>query len=209
MSPDPRSSKPPAPASRRPRLVHLEAVALVALVGVGLSLSAGPLPDPTRPPANLAPPPSASPPGPARSPSDLAALAAARQAAAEAATAAATPKLAPLSDLVLQAVQSPARGAAQALINGQLLKLGDTVAGRLVASIDAQGVVLRGAAGTERLWLLGDASKQAAGSIQASRNTQYTPAQDNPEANATGEANPRAERSSPPSAVSLARRTSP
>ncbi len=209
MSQDDRSSPPTAPAQRRPRLVHLEAVALVVLVGVGLSLSAGPLPDPTRPPSSLAAPAPSGPPGPARSPSDLAALAAARQAAADAAAAAATPKLPPLSDLVLQAVQSPARGPAQALINGQLVKVGDPLAGRQVASIDGQGVVLRGAAGTERLWLLGDASKQAAGSIQTSRSTQYTPAQDNPEANAAGEANPRAERSSPPSAVSLARRTQP
>ena len=206
MNPADRPSPPSAPATRRPRLVHLEAVALVVLVGAGLSLSAGPLPDPTRPPSRLAAP---APPGataPARNPSDLAAT---RQAAADAAANAAGPRLPPLSDLVLQSVQSPARGAPQALINGQLVKIGDPVAGRQVASIDAQGVVLRGAAGAERLWLLGDGSKQAAGSILTSRGTQFTPAPDNPEANAAGETNPRAERSSPPSAVSLARRTQP
>ena len=202
----------PAGADSRPRSLRLEALALVVLSCGGASLSAGPLADPTRPPANLASPglsANAGPASPARAQADAAAQTAARQAAAAAATAAATPPLPPLAGLVLQSVQSPARGPAVALINGQLVKIGDPVAGRLVLGIDAQGVVLQGSAGQERLWLLGDSAKQAAGSILGSRSAQYTPAQDKPEADATGEAQTRAERSNTPGALSLARRTQP
>ena len=198
----------------RPRSLRLEALALVVLSCGGASLSAGPLADPTRPPGNLASPGAPAHPGaasPARVPSDAAAQTAARQAAAAAAaaTAAATPPLPPLAGLLLQSVQSPARGPALAIINGQLVKTGDPVAGRLVAAIDAQGVLLKGSQGDERLWLLGDGAKQAAGSILGSRSTQFTPAQDKPEADATAEAPTRTERSSTPGPLSLARRTQP
>ena len=206
-----RSSPTPAGADSRPRSLRLEALTLVVLSCGGASLSAGPLADPTRPPANLASPglsANAGPASPARAQADAAAQTAARQAAA-AAAAAATPPLPPLAGLVLQSVQSPARGPAVALINGQLVKIGDPVAGRLVLGIDAQGVVLQGSAGQERLWLLGDSAKQAAGSILGSRSAQYTPAQDKPDADATGEAQTRAERSNTPGALSLARRTQP
>lgn len=206
----------PAGSDTRPRTLRLEALTLVVLSCGGASLSAGPLADPTRPPANLASPgpaANAGPASPARSPADAAAQTAARQAAAAAAaaaaTAAATPPLPPLSGVVLQSVQSPARGPALALINGQLVKIGDPVAGRLIVGIDAQGVLLQGSAGPERLWLLGDSTKQAAGSILSSRSAQYTPAPDKPEADATGEAQTRAERSNPPGPLSLARRTQP
>lgn len=201
-------SAAPAGADSRPRTLRLEALTLVVLSCGGASLSAGPLADPTRPPANLAssmPSSSTATANPARNPVDPAAQTAARQAA----TAAATAALPPLAGVLLQSVQSPARGPAVAIINGQLVKIGDPVAGRLVHSIDAQGVVLRGSAGHERLWLLGDSPKQAAGSILSSRSAQFTPAQDNPEASATGEANTRAERSNTPGAISLARRTQP
>ena len=198
----------PAEADNRFRTLRLEALTLVVLSCGGASLSAGPLPDPTRPPANLAMPGPSANPGPARAQADAAAQTAARQAAA-AAAAAMPPPLPPLSGVVLQSVQSPARGLAMAIINGQLVKIGDPVAGRLVFSIDAQGVVLNGSAGHERLWLLGDSAKQAAGSILSSRSAQYTPAQDNPEAGATGEAQTRAERSNPQGPLSLARRTQP
>ena len=203
----------PAGSDTRPRTLRLEALTLVVLSCGGASLSAGPLADPTRPPANLASPgpaANAGPASPARSPADAAAQTAARQAAAAAAAAAAaTPPLPPLSGVVLQSVQSPARGPALALINGQLVKIGDPVAGRLIVGIDAQGVVLQGTAGQERLWLLGDSTKQAAGSILSSRSAQYTPAPDKPEADATGQAQTRAERSHPPGPLSLARRTQP
>lgn len=207
-----RSSPPPAEADSRFRTLRLEALTLVVLSCGGASLSAGPLADPTRPPANLASPGPAASPGPTsptRAQADAAAQTAARQAAAAAAAAAATAPLPPLSGVVLQSVQSPARGPAVAIISGQLVKIGDPVAGRLVFSIDAQGVVLNGTAGHERLWLLGDSTKQAAGSILSSRSAQFTPAQDNPEASATGEAQTRAERSNTPSPLSLARRTQP
>ena len=206
----------PAAADKRPHSLRLEALTLVVLSCGGASLSAGPLADPTRPPANLAAASTPAQPGaasPARAPSDAAAQAAARQAAAAAAdaaaTAAATAALPPLSGLLLQSVQSPARGPALAIINGQLVKIGDPVAGRLVAAIDAQGVLLKGGLGDERLWLLGDGAKQAAGSILSSRSTQFTPALDKPEADATGEAPTRAERNSTPGPMSLARRTQP
>ena len=145
-------------------------------------------------------------PGPARS---AAADSLSRQTAAAAAAAAAEAAAAPLPTVTLQSVQSPARGPAAALINGQLVKVGDAVAGRQVASIDAQGVVLRGPAGTERLWLLGDSTKQQAGSIQTQRSTQFTPAPDNADGGGGGDAPHRAERNSSPGALSLARRTQP
>ena len=209
-----RTNPTPAGAGSRSRSLRLKALALVVLSCGGASLSAGPLADPTRPPANLASPglsANAGPASPARAQADAAAQTAARQAAAAAAaaTAAATPPLPPLAGLVLQSVQSPARGPAMALINGQLVKIGDPVAGRLVLGIDAQGVVLQGSAGQERLWLLGDSVKQAVGSILSSRSAQYTPAQDKPEADATGQAQTRAERSHTPGALSLARKTQP
>ena len=219
MSKQDRRSPPPARADARLRILRLEALALLAMSCGGASLSAGPLADPTRPPANLASAgpatnTNAGPAGPARSQADAAAQTAAhtaarQAAAAAAAAAAANPPLPPLAGMVLQSVQSPARGPAVALINGQLVKIGDPLAGRLVVAIDAQGVLLQGSAGPERLWLLGDSTKQAAGSILSSRSAQYTPAQDKPEADAPGEALSRAERSTTPGALSLARRTQP
>ena len=217
MSKIDRSGPAQAGADSRPRSLRLEALTLVVLSCGGASLSAGPLADPTRPPANLASSITPAHPGaagPARVPTDTAAqaaaaLAAAGQAAAAAAAAAATAALPPLSGLLLQSVQSPAHGPAQAIINGQLVRIGDPVAGRLVSGIDAQGVLLQGSAGLERLWLLGESTKQAAGSIRSSRSAQFTPALDKPEADATGEALTRAERSSTPGPISLARRTSP
>ena len=214
---------------RRCRPGRLAALTLVAMGCVAAApLSAGPLADPTRPPAHLAPaqPSAAALPNggaAARPPVEAAALPGNRQAVAAPpiatpAAAAAPPSPPPLASVVLQSVQSPARGPAAALINGQLVKIGDSVAGRLVHSIDARSVVLQGnSTGPERLWLLGDGSKQAAGSLRSSRSAQYTPAQytpaqDNPETNAAGEAAARADRTdraSPPGTLSLARRTQP
>ena len=211
-------SLPPAAADTRWRLLRLEALTVVALSCGGASLSAGPLTDPTRPPphlaglaagaGNAAGPGGASMPGPARS---GAADSLSRQtaAAAAAAAAAAEAPAAPLPTVTLQAVQSPARGQSAALINGQLVKVGDPVAGRQVTSIDAQGVVLRGPAGNERLWLLGDSTKQQAGSIQTQRSTQFTPAPDSADGTGGGDTSTRAERSTSPGALSLARRTQP
>jgi hypothetical protein len=88
--------------------------------------------------------------------------------------------LAPLPLPLLQSVHIPAPGPTQgqalALIDGQPVRAGDTVAGRLVLSIDHQGLVLRGVAGNERLWLLGGSPKQAAGSILTTRSAHYVPA---------------------------------
>lgn len=77
---------------------------------------------------------------------------------------------------VLQAVQLPAQGLASALIDGQLVRVGDTVGERFtLAVIDARGVVLRGPAGALRLRLLHADGKQAPGSIVITRSTSFSP----------------------------------
>jgi len=156
-----------------------------ALLACGLPAPAGPLGDPTRPPAALAPlaGAAASPRGPAPG-----------RAGPSAATPAAAPAApAPVPLPVLQSVQTPARGPAVAMVDGQLVKAGDSVAGRLVLSIDSQGLVLRGSSGDERLSLLDGTPKQAAGSILTSRSARYVPAPPAPEPAAEPETPSRTE----------------
>lgn len=122
-----------------------------------------PLGDPTRPPGSAATPaaPRSGLAGPARP---------------AAAPAPAAGPAAPLPLPLLQAVQLPAHGPAVAMIDGQPVLAGDSVAGRRVLSIDPQGLLLRGSAGDERLWLLVGSPKQAPGSILVTRSARFVPA---------------------------------
>lgn len=112
----------------------------------------GPMNDPTRPPVALQPPAAAS----------------------SAVAAASAPEPLPR----LQAVRISPHEAPSALLDGRLVRAGDTIAGRRVQSIDDQGVTLaplpRGSK-PERLTLLEGASKQPAGSIQIMRNARFSP----------------------------------
>jgi hypothetical protein len=147
---------------------HPAATALGALM-LATAASAGPLADPTRPPAALAAPGGlAAAALPHRANLDTArAIAVAARAAEPAAQAAPSN---------LQAVQLPANGAPLALVDGKQVKLGDTVDGRAVLAIDSQGLLLKGPRGPERLWLLAGTPKQAAGSIVHSQSARYQPA---------------------------------
>lgn len=124
--------------------------------------TAGPLADPTRPPAAL------------MAPGGLAAAALPHRAnldtarAIAAAARAATPPP-PTTPANLQAVQLPAHGPALALVDGRPVRVGDLLDGRTVLAIDAQGLLLKTPGGPERLWLLAGTPKQAAGSIPHSQ----------------------------------------
>ena len=96
------------------------------------------------PPAVLADP--TRPPGVAQVP-----VAAGMPRAGEPTPAAAPPPPPPL----LQAVQTTRGGAATALVDGRLLRVGDRLGDTRVVAIDLQGLQLQGPRGTERLWLLG------------------------------------------------------
>ncbi len=188
-------------ARRQPCSSCLPALVTLCLAGA-VSVPAGPLADPTRPPTSQA----------AGSVQDGARTGPARAAAVPAAVPAA-PTVLP--SLLLQAVQTPASGPPMAMINGQLLKAGETIAGRTVLGIDRHGVVLRSPGGDERLWLLGDAGKQAAGSILSARSARFTPAAPAGDAapdntgNPGDTNNPRADRNTPSTALSVAGRTAP
>lgn len=140
---------------------------LAALFALSLAANAGPLADPTRPPsAQGAATGQRGPLGAGTRPA--------------AAPLVAPVVVAPLPLPLLQSVQlpspGPTQGLALAMIEGQPVRAGDTVAGRLVLSIDSQGLVLRGVAGPERLWLLDGTPKQAPGSILTTRSARYVPA---------------------------------
>ena len=188
--------------------------ALAGLAAIGLACGgvgqAGPLADPTRPPSSL--PATAPPAGQARPATGAAPAGSVPRSPSPGPLAAEPPPAPPLQALLLQSLQAPARGPAVAMVNGQLVKTGDSVAGRVVVAIDSQGLLLRSPAGDERLWLLGsggnNGSKQAAGSIQGTRSTQYTPAARATEGSPDGDMPPRGDRLATPSALSLAGRTS-
>lgn len=135
--------------------------------------SAGPLADPTRPPAALSAPGGlAAAALPHQANRDTARAIAAAQRAADP-----PPSLPAPAPLLVQAVQLPAARspsvAAVALVDGRLVKAGEQIDGRTVLAIDAQGLLVKGAKGTERLWLLGEVAKQAAGSITHSQMARY------------------------------------
>jgi hypothetical protein len=75
---------------------------------------------------------------------------------------------------VLQGVQVPARGPATAMLDGRLVKVGDSVGNRVVSDIDSQGITLQGPLGSHRLSLLGGGRKQPAGSIVISRSASFS-----------------------------------
>ena len=200
---------------------QVAALACAALLhGLTASALAGPLADPTRPPAALA------------APGGLAAAALPHQAnrdtarAIAAAQRAAEPPPPPPAPLLVQAVQLPASGAwpgaAVAVVEGRLVKAGEQIDGRTVLAIDAQGLLVKGAKGTERLWLLGGAAKQAAGSITQAQTARYQSTTDAAAAADTLAIASPAERGNPPgrpantsitsatpTPLSLARRTAP
>ena len=195
-----------SPAGQPGRLTTSARQAGCALLLASAALvQAGPLADPTRPPATLAaaavpaaalgqrgaPAPAASGPG----------------AAARLAAAALSLPANPLTTEVLQSVQSvqsvqlPVRGPAVAMIDGQLVQAGDKVGQRVVLSIDSQGLVLRSDTGTERLWLLGASAKQAPGSITISRTASFVPAPSAPDPAPEAVPTPRTERNASPPAL--------
>lgn len=145
------------------------ALSALALLGLAGPAQAGPLADPTRPPAALmAPGGLAAATLPHRANLDTA------RAIAAAARAADAPPPAPPP--TVQAVQLAVNGRALALVDGRPVQVGDLVDGRAVLAIDAQGLLLKGPRGPERLWLLGGTPKQAAGSITHSQTARYQPA---------------------------------
>jgi len=154
---------------QRPQVWLRTMLALAVLSAAWTSL-AGPVQDPTRPPPGLQTAPAAAPTNPLAYPPGL------PPAAAPASAPAAVVQAAP----VVQAVQLPLRGPAMAMVDGRLVKLGDTVGKRVVSAIDHQGVVLRepgtGRVTEERLWLLSAQGKQPPGTITVTRKTTFSPA---------------------------------
>ena len=148
------------------------------LLGCSASAWAGPpgttpgaaLADPTRPPAAL------MAPAPLRGAATAVPASHAATDATGARGLAATVPAAPVAN-VLQLVQLPLRGAAVAMVDGRLVKAGDTVGTRKVLSIDSQGLTLRGDSGaTERLSLLAGSAKQAPGSITTASTVSFVAA---------------------------------
>lgn len=194
------------------RRTHHRAALLAPLLAAAAAApvaQAGPLADPTRPPAALV---AVQLHGPGASTAGPSATLALRGAAASAPATAPAPAAAS----VLQSVQVPVRGPAVALVDGRLVKAGDMVGKRTVLSIDSQSLVLRGDSGTERLWLLAGNSKQAPGSIVTTHSASFVPAPQVPDTAPEPDARARAESGSagplqpgPGAALSLAGRTQP
>ena len=194
---------------RRPQSAALLAPlwAAAAAAAAATVAQAGPLADPTRPPAALV---VVQPHGPAASAVGTAPVL--RSAAASA------PAAAPATVLesVLQSVQLPVRGPAVAMVDGRLVKAGDMVGRRMVLAIDSQGLVLRGVTGHERLWLLAGNSKQAPGSIVTTHAVSFVAAPQAPDPALEIDTRARPERSGAGpfqpglgAALSLAGRTQP
>lgn len=141
------------------------------LAGLALAAQpAGPVADPTRPPAAVQAALAASAAGLRVARADPAGGAPGLAAAA----AASAPAAAPLP--LLQGVHLPADGAPTAMLDGRLLKVGDSIGNRTVIGIDRQGVTLRGPAGTARVRLLGENAKQPPGSILIGMGARFQPA---------------------------------
>jgi hypothetical protein len=205
-------ARPTATPTARRSSGTLSALAALGLAATALPGAAGPLADPTRPPtALMAPGGLAAATLPHRANLDTA-----RAIAAAARAADATP---PAPPPTVQAVQLPANGSALALVDGRQVQVGDQLDGRAVLAIDAQGLLLKGPRGPERLLLLGGTPKQAAGSITHSQSARYLPAA-TPGLPADGQAATPAARgpanapassttSAAPGSLSLAGRTTP
>ena len=175
----------PPPAHRMTGLGLIGLIGLIALFSPRSqagSASTGPLLDPTRPPG-AAPAAAATGHRPGRTSS----------AKPDSATSPPEPSVA-LSSVLLQGLQTSSRNPPSAMVDGQLVKVGDSVAGRTVLAIDSQGLLLRGPAGHERLWLLTDSPKQTAGSITTTRSAAYQPAPGTPDGASDADAVQRADR---------------
>ena len=188
----------PLPAPRLAGLVGLGQRGLLAplcLLGLlcwcGLARSAPPatFADPTRPPGALASTGAGNTPRSGRLPG-----ARHDNTKPDGSDTPAGPASVALSSVLLQAIQTSSGKPPVAMVDGQLVKLGDSVAGRTVLAIDSQGLLLRGAAGPERLWLLTDSPKQAAGSITTTRSAVYLPAVPGPDGPVEAAPQLRAER---------------
>ncbi|MBC7726882.1 MAG: hypothetical protein H7242_04590 [Microbacteriaceae bacterium] len=165
MQPDEKQT----PGRRRWQCADVLAACLL-----GASLAGGahaaPLADPTRPPSAAGHAVVGAETEPARSRDS-------RDSRDGRATAPAARPAAPAPAMpVLQSVRVPVSGPALAMIDGQLVKAGDTVGGRLVQAIDQQGITLSSPAGAERVPLLGGNPKQPPGSIATTHATRYEPA---------------------------------
>ena len=205
-------ARPTATPGARRSSGPLSALAALGLAATALPGAAGPLADPTRPPAALmAPGGLAAATLPHRANLDTA------RAIAAAARAADAPPPAPPA--TVQAVQLAANGTALALVDGRQVRVGDLVDGRAVLAIDIQGLLLKGPRGPERLWLLDGTPKQAAGSITYSQSARYQPAATpglpadgqaaTPAARGQGAAPTPSTTSAAPGPLSLAGRTTP
>ena len=126
-------------------LIHLAAFGLctLALLSTAKSQAAS---DPTRPPTSAAP----ASPGAAR----------------PAAPAASAPKSTPQPPL-LGSLQVGRDGASSALLDGQVVRVGDKVGDNSVTLIDSQGITLRGPKGPVRILLLQGSSKVPSNSPNA------------------------------------------
>ena len=158
ITPERRSSSEPRGRFARPLRACLLVVSLAG------AAQAGPLADPTRPPAGAGTSAGSADTSPVRARDGRATVPAARPAAV----------VAPLP--VLQSVRVPATGPATAMIDGQSVRAGDTVGGRLVQAVDRLGITLAGRPAPERVLLLGGSTKQPPGSIATSHATRYEPA---------------------------------
>lgn len=188
-----------SPAGQPGRLTTSARQAACALLLTSAALvQAGPLADPTRPPATLA-----TAAVPAAGLGQRGAPAPALPARPLTTEVLPSVQSVPSVQLV-QSVQLPVRGPAVAMIDGQLVKAGDKVGQRVVLSIDSQGLVLRSDTGTERLWLLGASAKQAPGSITISRTARFVPAPRAPDTAQEADPTPRTERNASPPALPAA-----
>lgn len=201
----PALTLPHHPTALRRLLRHAAAGLTAAGAIVGAAVVAAPpaalLPDPTRPPAALA-----------------AAVAVPGPVASGRVTPATRSDAGPRPDgggdaLRLQSLRVPAQGPASALIDGREVRVGDSVGERVVAAIDADGVLLRspgargaGAAGERRLRLLGGDEKQPPGTIQITRSARWQAPADTLAADAALAGASAPQRAAP---VSLAERTRP
>ena len=69
----------------------------------------------------------------------------------------------------LQSVQIPAQGAASALVDGRVVRVGERIGDVTVVAIDAQGVLLRAARYEQRIALVPGIVKTASASTPISR----------------------------------------
>lgn len=121
--------------------------------------------DPTRPPigAHVS----------AADPADRSSVADARQP---------RPPAVPASAPQLQSIQRPAKGAANALVDGRLVRVGDRIGDQTIVAIDAHGMQLRGTRGAlQTMTLLGGVNKTPSlGSIDISQALAAGPRKNTP-----------------------------